>query len=121
MKNENDHDDHVKFKLNCDLNKLLLDSKTCMKKLQFNRAYEILKLPILKGLKHADVYYMFGEVCRLLKKLEDSERYLLEAIKFECYSPFAFLSLGLLYQELGQHKNAINFLKHFTDIMVNIC
>jgi len=102
-----------KFNINYDINKLLLESKTLMKKLNFKKAYENLKLPISQGLSHADVYYLFGEICRILKKLEESEVYLLQCLKFEHHSPFVFYSLGLLYQEIEQYKYSVSFFKHF--------
>src|SRR5690606_20496085 len=80
-KGEIEHSDHVKFKINYDTNKLLLETKSMMKKLNFKKAYEMLKLPISQGLYHADIFYLFGEVSRVLKKLEESELYLLECLK----------------------------------------
>jgi tetratricopeptide (TPR) repeat protein len=107
----------MKFKINYDVNKLLLDAKSLMKKLNFTKAYEVLKLPISQGLKHSDIYYLFGEVCRVLKKLEESEQYLLECIKYEQHSPFVFYSLGLLYEEQIDYKKSIWFFKHFVDVL----
>lgn len=109
--------DHVKFKINYDTNKVLLEAKSLMKKLNFKKSYEMLKLPISQGLYHADIFYLFGEVCRMLKKLEDSEKYLLECLKFEHHSPFVFYSLGLLYQELQEFRYSVCFFKHFVQII----
>jgi tetratricopeptide (TPR) repeat protein len=107
----------MKFKINYDINKLLLDTKSMMKKLNFKKSYEMLKLPISQGLYHADIFYLFGEVCRILKKLEESEKYLLECLKFEHHSPFVFYSLGLLYQELLEFRYSVCFFKHFVQIL----
>jgi len=90
-----------------------------MKKFNFKKAYEMLKLPITQGLRHADIYYLFGEVCRILKKLEEGETYLLECLKFEHHSPFVYYSLGLLYQEILQHKYSNCFFKHFVGLLSN--
>jgi tetratricopeptide (TPR) repeat protein len=116
MDNNFDDKTYIKniFNINYDINKLLLESKTLMKKLNFKKAYENLKLPISQGLSHADVYYLFGEICRILKKLEEAETYLLQCLKFEHHSPFVFYSLGLLYQEIEQYKYSVSFFKHFT-------
>jgi tetratricopeptide (TPR) repeat protein len=108
----------VKFKINYDINKLILLATTLVKKKQFKKAFEILKLPIQQGVYHSDIFYLYGEVCRVLKKMEDSEKYLLECLKFEFHSPFVFYSLGLLYQETSQHKYSISLFKHFLKIIV---
>ena len=42
-----------------------------MKKLNYKKANEILKLPIIQGIKHSDLYYLFGEVNRILKLYEN--------------------------------------------------
>jgi len=89
-----------------------------MKKLNFNKAYEILKFPISQGLCHSDIFYLFGDVCRILKKKEESEKYLLECLKFEQHSPYVFNSLGLLYQELSNYKISQSFFRHFLEILV---
>jgi Tfp pilus assembly protein PilF len=84
-----------------------------MKKLNFHKAYEILKLAISQGLYHSDIFYLYGEICRIIKKPEESENYLLESLKFQQHSPYVFYSLGLLYQEIEEYKYAICFFKHF--------
>jgi hypothetical protein len=112
------HEDHIKFKLNYNTNKLILETKTHMKKLNFKKAYEILLLPISQGMYHSDIFYLYGEVNRILKRLEESEKYLIECLKFEQHSPFVFYSLGLLYQELLNFKYSIWFFKHFVKIIV---
>lgn len=89
-----------------------------MKKINYLKAYELLKLPIVQGLYHADVFYLFGEVARICKKLEESEKYLLQSLKFELHSPFVFYSLGLLYQEMLEFKYSIKFFKCFIQILV---
>ena len=44
-----------------------------MKKLNYKKAYEILKLPIIQGIKHSDLYYLFGEVNRILKTIDKND------------------------------------------------
>lgn len=114
----NEHPDHIRFKINYDINKVILEAKTQMKKLNYIKSYEMLKLPIAQGLNHSDVFYLYGETCRICKKLEESEKYLLECLKFEHHSPFVFFSLGLLYQEMQEYKFSILFFKRFLNIMV---
>ena len=91
-----------------------------MKKLNYKKAYEILKLPIIQGIKHSDLYYLFGEVNRILKLYENLniEKYFLEALLFEHHSPYVFYSLGLLYQEINNYKESVSMFKHFLQIIV---
>ena len=96
---------------------MIIDAKTLMKKLNFKKCYEILKFPICQGLLHSDVFYLFGENCRILKKLDEAEKYLLECSKFQQHSPFVFYSLGLLYQELDDFKYSVSFFKLFIGLM----
>ncbi len=84
-----------------------------MKKLNFRKAYEILKLAISQGMYHSDIFYLFGEICRIIKKPQESENYLLQSLKFQQHSPYVFYSLGLLYQEIEEYKYSICFFKHF--------
>ena len=107
------HQDHIKFQLNLDTNKLVLEAKCLMKKLNFQKAYEILNLSISQGIFHSDVFYLYGEVCRVVKRPEESEKYLLGSLKFEQHSPYVFYSLGLLYEEIEEYKYSVCFLKLF--------
>jgi tetratricopeptide (TPR) repeat protein len=87
-------------------------------KLQIKEAYELLLHPIEQGVIHSDIFYLYGEVCRVLKKLTESEKFLLDCLKLEYHSPFVYYSLGLLYYETGEFKYSISFFKHFLQIMV---
>ena len=98
---------------NFDIDKLIFEAKTQMKLLNFKKAYDLLKVSISKGLSHSDIFYLFGEVCRILKKFEESENYLIESIKFEQHSPYVLFSLGLLYYEKQDFYASKNFLRHF--------
>ena len=88
-----------------------------MKKLYFKKAYEMLKIPLSQGLAHSDIFYLYGEVCRILKKFEEGEKYLLHCLKFEHHSPYVFYSLGLLFQEMLQYKYSNTFFKHFVSLI----
>jgi tetratricopeptide (TPR) repeat protein len=111
----------MKFKINYDINKLILMATTRVVKLQIQEAYDLLILPIEQGVVHSDIFYLYGEVCRVLKKLNESEKFLLDCLKFEYHSPFVFYSLGLLYYEKGEYKYSISFFKHFMQLMVRDC
>jgi hypothetical protein len=106
------------MKINFDINNLILNAKSAMNKYNFSKAYEILKIPIIQGLHHADIFYLFGENCRLLRKYSESERYLIESFKFEKHSPFSYYSLGLLYFEFSLFSDALSLFKHFSKILV---
>jgi tetratricopeptide (TPR) repeat protein len=101
------------------MNKLILIATTHIKKNQYPKAYEMLKLPIQQGVNHSDIFYLYGDVCRILKKPEEAEKFLLECLRFEYHSPFVFYSLGILYLELEQFPYSISLFKHFLKIMVN--
>ena len=88
-----------------------------MKKLNFKKAYEMLKIPLSQGLAHADIFYLYGEVCRILKKFEEGEKYLLHCLKFEHHSPYVFYSLGLIFQEMLQYNYSNTFFKHFISLL----
>jgi len=90
-----------------------------MKKLKFKHAYEILKKTISRGIKHSDIFYLFGECCRVLNLYEDGEKYLLDALRFEQHSPYVYYSAGLLYQEIQDYKKSVSLFKHFLTIMEN--
>ena len=88
-----------------------------MKKLNFTKSFEMLKIPITQGLYHSDIFYLYGEVCRILKRIDESEYYLNECLKFENFSPFVLFSLGLLYQEIYDYKKSNKYFKNFCKII----
>ena len=106
-------------KSNIDINKILLNAKTFIKKYQFKQAHNILKSLIDIGVYHSDLFYLYGEVNRILKNLQEAEDYLLLAINFELHSPYAFYSLGLLYQEVSEYKYSNIFFKLFRQLIKN--
>ena len=67
---------------------------------------------------HSDLFYLLGETKRQMLKLEEAEKDLLRALKFEVHSPFVYESLGLLYKEVGKYENAIPLLRSFIDQLV---
>ena len=62
----------------------------------------------MQGIKHADIFYLFGEACRVLGLYEDGEKYLLDALRFEQHSPYVYYSAGLLFQEIQQFKKSVS-------------
>ena len=102
-----------------DLNKELLEARCLIKKQKFAQAYNLLKKLVLNGIKHSDLFYLFGEVNRIFKNYQTSEDFLLLALNFELHSPYVFYSLGLLYQEIEQFKFSNVFFKLFNRLLNN--
>lgn len=111
------HETHITSKQKMDLNKTLLEAKTLMKKYKFISAYSLLKSTIQLGIYHSDLFYLYGEVNRIIKNLKEAEDYLLLALNFEMHSPYVFYSLGLLYQEISQFKYSNSFFKLFLQLI----
>lgn len=111
------HKTHISSKHPPDLNRSLLQAKTLMKKYKFNSALQLLHSCIQLGIYHSDLFYLYGEVNRILKQFQIAEDYLLLALNFEMHSPYVFYSLGLLYQELSQFKYSNSFFKLFLQLL----
>lgn len=101
------------FEVNSYLNSVLLQTKKLLSKNKPEVAYQILSNQIKEGVSHPDLFYLYGESCRLLKKMEESEKYLLHTLNFPNYSPYTLYSLGLLYYEVHQWKYSNIFFKKF--------
>ena len=106
-------------KIKSDLSKILLESRDLIKKVKIKEAYILLRKTILTGIQHSDLFYLYGEVNRLINQYKTAEDYLLKAVKFELHSPYAFYSLGLLYQDLKEYQNSNKFFKLFYRLMDN--
>lgn len=98
------HIQHIKNKNKYELNKILLKSENLIKHKKYLMAYNLLKETISCGEYHSDLFYLFGEVNRILKNYQNAENYLLLALNFEIHSPKVFYSMGLLYQDLKQYS-----------------
>ena len=107
------HIQHIKNKNRYELNKVLLKSENLINHKKYILAYNILKEIISMGEYHSDLFYLFGEVNRILKNYQNAENYLLLALNFEIHSPKVFYSMGLLYHELKQYSYSNIFLKLF--------
>ena len=106
-------------KMKTDLSKILLEARDLIKKLKIKQAYVLLKKTISTGIQHSDLFYLYGEVNRLVKQNKVAEEYLLKALKFELHSPYVFYSLGILYQDLKQYQNSNKFFKLFFRLLNN--
>ena len=106
-------------KIKTDLSKILLEARDLIKKLKIKQAYILLKKTISTGIQHSDLFYLYGEVNRLVKQNKVAEEYLLKALKFELHSPYVFYSLGILYQDLKQYQNSNKFFKLFFRLLNN--
>ena len=107
------HIQHIKNKNRYELNKILLKSENLINHKKYILAYNLLKEIISTGEYHSDLFYLFGEVNRILKNYQNAENYLLLALNFEIHSPKVFYSMGLLYHELKQYSYSNIFLKLF--------
>jgi len=115
------------------MRKLLIHLKGLYMNKKFNEALDLLDSAFEDGYKHADLYYMAGEVHRALSKIsgdhficlltclesyKEAEGHYLQALTFQVHSPYVYQSLGLTYIHLNNPKRAIPLLKHFTDRIV---
>jgi tetratricopeptide (TPR) repeat protein len=107
------HIQHIKNKNRYELNKILLKTENLINHKKYILAYNLLKEIISTGEYHSDLFYLFGEVNRILKNYQNAENYLLLALNFEIHSPKVFYSMGLLYHELKQYSYSNIFLKLF--------
>ena len=105
------HIQHIKNKNKYELNKILLKSESLIKHKKYILAYNLLKEIISTGEYHSDLFYLFGELNRILKNYQNAENYLLLALNFEIHSPKVFYSMGLLYQDLKQYYYSNIFFK----------
>ena len=105
------HIQHIKNKNKFELNKILLKSENLIRHKKYLLAYNILKETISTGEYHSDLFFLFGEVNRILKNYQNAENYLLLALNFEIHSPKVFHSMGLLYQNLKQYVYSNIFFK----------
>ena len=55
----------------------------------------------------------------MLKQNQVAETYLIKSLKFELHSPYAFFSLGLLYQDMKEYQNSNKFFKLFNRLIDN--
>ena len=113
------HDKHILNKNQLQLNKILLQSQTLIKNHKYVSAYYLLRNTISTGEYHSDLFYLYGEVNRVLKNYQNAEDYLLLALNFEIHSPYVFYSMGLLYQNLNEYNYSNIFLKLFQRLINN--
>lgn len=113
------HDKHILNKNQLKLNKILLQSQTLIKNHKYVSAYYLLRNTISTGEYHSDLFYLYGEVNRVLKNYQNAEDYLLLALNFEIHSPYVFYSMGLLYQNLNEYNYSNIFLKLFQRLIDN--
>jgi hypothetical protein len=113
------HIQHIKNKNKYELSKILLKTQNLINRKKYLLAYNLLKEIISTGEYHSDLFYLFGEVNRVLENYQNAENYLLLALNFEIHSPKVFYSMGLLYQELKQYDYSNIFLKLYIRLIDN--
>ena len=102
---------NIKTKENKEINNIILSSKILLQENKLHKAYNLLSSVIKQGICHPDLFYLFGEVCRKLKYMEDAQKYLIICLDYKNCSPYAYLSLARLYKEIGQFKYSKKFYK----------
>ena len=102
---------NIKMKENKEINNIILSGKILLQKNNYHKAYNMLSLVIKQGIRHPDLFYLYGEACRKLKYMEDAQKYLLACLDYKNCSPYAYLSLAQLYEEIGQIKYSKKFYK----------
>ena len=112
-KNIYNKDLNNKYKENKQINNIILSGKILLQKNKFQEAYNILSLAIKNGINHPDLFYLYGEVCRKLKYMEDAEKYLLACLNYKNCSQYVYLGLAQLYKEIGKIKYSKNFYKKY--------
>jgi tetratricopeptide (TPR) repeat protein len=110
-KNIYNKDLNLKAKENKQINNLILTGNILLQKNKLNEAYNILSSAVKAGIIYPDLFYLYGEICRKLKYMEDAEKYLLICLDYKNCSPYVYLSLAQLYKEIGQIKFSKNFYK----------
>lgn len=110
---------HKTHNKNSNLSKILLESRDLIKKKKLKQAYILLKQTISTGIQHSDLFYLYGEINRILRQNNTAENYLIKSLKFELHSPYAFFSLGLLYQDMKQYQNSNKFFSLFNRLLDN--
>lgn len=102
------------------LNTTIIEAKKLIHLKKYENAYSLLKNYLQFNKKcddsnnHADIYYLLGEVCRLLKQYKESEYSFLEALRFEIHSNMCYFSIGQLYLEYGkQYSNSIKMFEKY--------
>ena len=111
--------EHITHNKNSNLSKILLESRDLIKKKKLKQAYILLKQTISTGIQHSDLFYLYGEINRMLKQNNTAENYLIKSLKFELHSPYAFFSLGLLYQDMKEFQNSNKFFILFNRLLNN--
>jgi len=102
---------NMKVKVNKEINNIILSGKILLQKNKLEKAYNVLSGALKSGVQHPDLFYLYGEVCRKLKYMEDAEKYLLLCLNYKNCSPYVYLSLAQFYEETGQMKYSKNFYK----------
>ena len=102
---------NMKAKVNKEINNIILSGKIYLQKNKLEKAYKVLSGALKSGVQHPDLFYLYGEVCRKLKYMEDAEKYLLLCLNYKNCSPYVYLSLAQFYEETGQMKYSKNFYK----------
>ena len=113
------HDKHIQYKNKFELNKILLEAQSLIKNHKYMSAYYLLKEIISTGEYHSDLFYLYGDVNRILQNYKVAEDYLLLALNFEIHSPYVFYSMGLLYHRLNKYDYSNIFLKLFKRLINN--
>ena len=91
----------------------VLQTLRLMSKGKLREAKDVIEQVIDDGFNHADAYFIAGEVDRQLGLIATAEEKLLRTLTFQVFTPKAYFSLGLIYNEKAEFDKAIRCLKKF--------
>ena len=102
------------------ISKAIIKAKNLISKKRYKRALNYLKeVTEEQNLVHADLYYLQGEVYRLLEDHDSAIPFLLKSLKFEIYPLPAIKSLAMSYFEVGKYSKSCLLLEHYAKTAVN--
>ena len=92
---------------------IINEATSKIRKGKINEAYKILKTAIEEKANHSDIYYLYGEICRIKGDLKESEKHLLNSIKFTIHPYYSYYSLAIIYFIKKDFQTAIKLSNIF--------
>jgi tetratricopeptide (TPR) repeat protein len=73
----------------------------------------LLESIVSQGINHSDVFYLLGESYRLLESHEKAQEMLQKAIYMKVHPPYAYFSLGKVFQAKQMFRESIEQFQEF--------
>ncbi len=108
-----DHKDHIRFRINYDVDNIILQIKQQIKLEYYYSAYNNLTKLINDNIHHSDIYYLIGEICFKCYHYSSAKKYLLKSLQFEGYCIQALFYLGCISFYENELDTCINYLNKF--------